>query len=171
MVRIRTIVGVLAGAALLAPSAGSSQEGGDQIIRDGARVAIEYTVKLEDGSTAITNVGGQPLVFVEGKHQILPALERALAGLQPGDTKVLELTPEQAYGNVDPKLVRTIPLEQVPEQARQVGAQLVTKDEQGVGRMARVREVRDGEIVLDLNHPLAGKKLRFEVRVLEIAPE
>lgn len=164
-------LGALAFQALFPPVPAWSQEGEGETIHEGARVAIEYTVKLEDGTTAITNVGGQPLVFVEGGHQILGALEQALAGSKAGDTKIVTLTPEQAYGAVDPKLFRTVPLEQIPEAARKAGAQLVTQDAQGARKMVRVREIRDGEVVLDLNHPLAGKKLRFEVRVLEIASE
>ncbi len=138
------------------------------MVQDGKRVSIEYTLKLDDGSTADTNVGREPLTYTQGQGQILPALENALEGLAVDDSKAVTLPPEQGYGTVDPERVQTVPVDQIPEGAREVGAQLVAADEQGRRIPVRVKEVRDDAIVVDLNHPLAGETLHFDVKVVEI---
>lgn len=153
---------------LLAPLAVRAEGGDAAVVGEGRRVSIEYTVTLEDGTTALTNVAGEPLVFEQGSQQILPALEKALEGLEPGATKTVTLAPEKAYGPVDPDLFQTVPLENVPEEARKEGAQLSATDPEGNSRVLRVREIRENEVILDLNHPLAGKTLRFDVRVLKV---
>src|SRR5215470_16583170 len=73
-------------------------------VEDGKVVAIEYTLSLEDGKIVTTNVGGEPLVLVQGHGEVMPGLERAIAGMAVGESKQGVLAPEEAYGKVDPKL-------------------------------------------------------------------
>jgi FKBP-type peptidyl-prolyl cis-trans isomerase len=68
------------------------------VVKDGSTVSIEYTLKLDDGSTADTNVGGEPLVYVQGEQQILPALEDKLAGMKADESRTVVLSPEEGYG-------------------------------------------------------------------------
>lgn len=138
------------------------------MIAEGSKVSIEYTLKLDDGTTADSNVGRQPLVFEQGKGQLLPAFEEELAGRESGEVVEFRLGPEQGYGTVDPELRREVDLDAVPEEGREVGAQLVSEDQQGNRRVIRVHELRDATAVLDLNHPLAGEPLNFEVKILEV---
>jgi FKBP-type peptidyl-prolyl cis-trans isomerase SlyD len=138
------------------------------VIQDGSTVTIEYTLKLGDGQVVETSEGRQPLVYEHGAGQILPALEQELAGLAVGSEKEMTLTPEQGFGPVDDDLLQTVAVDQIPETARHEGAQLVSRDAQGNERPLRVREVRDDGIVLDLNHPLAGQNLHFDVKVVSI---
>lgn len=138
------------------------------MIQDGSKVTIEYTLKLGDGQVVDTSEGREPLVYQHGAGQILPALEDELAGLSEGSEKELTLTPEQGYGPVNDDLVQTVDVEQIPEPARHEGAQLVSRDAQGNERPLSVREVREDGIVLDLNHPLAGESLHFDVKVVAI---
>jgi FKBP-type peptidyl-prolyl cis-trans isomerase SlyD len=145
-----------------------AQEGQPMVVEKGRTVSIEYTLKLDDGSTADSNVGGEPLRFVQGEGRILPSLENALDGLKVNDTKKVTLTAEQGYGPVDPNRTQTVPVAKIPEQARQVGATLVASNGQGQQIPVRVKEVKPDEIVLDLNHPLAGQTLHFDVKVLAI---
>lgn len=159
------VVGVLAAAAGVPVAA---EEGGPKVVKDGATVGIEYTLKLDDGSVADTSEGGEPLVYEQGSGQILPALEENLAGLAVGEEKHVTLPPEQGYGPVREELYQAVPIEQVPEDAREVGTPLMARDAQGHERPLRVHEVRDDEIVLDLNHPLAGQTLVFDVKVVSI---
>lgn len=140
------------------------------MIKDGSQVSIEYTLKLADGTVADTNVGGDALTYEQGADQILPGLERELAGLAAGDTKQVSLTAEDGYGEVDPALYHTVPAAEIPEGAREVGAQLMAETNTGQQRPVRVREVKGDEIVLDLNHPLAGQALDFEVKILAVEP-
>ncbi len=138
------------------------------VIKDGSTVSIEYTLKLADGSTADTNVGGEPLVYTHGEQQILPALESELEGMKVEETREVELTPEQGYGPVHEEGIQTVPLDIIPEDARQPGAKLVGQGPQGEPIHAQVKEIKEDTAVVDLNHPLAGEDLHFEVKVLEI---
>ena len=152
-------------------SAAAAQEGeAKKVVKDGAMVGLEYTLKLQDGRVADTSEGGPPLVYQQGAGQILPALEERLAGLSVGDEKQVSLSPEQGYGPVREELYQTVPAEQIPEDARTVGADLVAQDPQGNQRRLRVHEVKEetDEIVLDLNHPLAGETLVFDVKIVSI---
>jgi len=148
-------------------SEGAGQED-SQVIQDGSKVAVQYTLKLDDGTTADTNVGGEPLVYQQGADQMLPAFEKKLQGMQVDETTEFTLPPEQGYGEVDPSLRQEVDADLVEEPGRRVGAQLVAQDPSGQQRVVRVHEVRDDTLVLDLNHPLAGETLHFDVKVLAI---
>lgn len=137
-------------------------------VASGKKVSIEYTLMLDDGTKADSNVGGEPLVYEQGASQILPALETALAGLAVNDTKKITLTPKDGYGDVDPKAVKEVPLEEIPEAARKVDAVLIGVDADGNQRPVRVQKVGEKTAMLDLNHPLAGRTLTFDVKVLKI---
>jgi FKBP-type peptidyl-prolyl cis-trans isomerase 2 len=158
----------LSGLALLLSTAARAQEEESRVIEDGRTVSIEYTLKLDDGSTADSNVGGEALVYQQGQGQLLPALEESLVGLQADDTKSVKLSPEQGYGTRDPDALQTVPLEAIPEDARQAGAQLVSQSPEGERRIVRVHEVRETEVVLDFNHPLADQTLHFDIRILGV---
>ena len=138
------------------------------VIQDGSTVSIEYTLKLDDGSVADTNVGGEPLVYTQGQSQILPALETALAGLKAEDTKEVSLTAEEGYGPVHQEAIQEMPLDMLPENGRQVGAQLVGQGPSGQPIFARVVEINEGNAKVDMNHPLAGKALHFDVKVISV---
>jgi len=138
------------------------------MITDGSRVSIEYTLTTADGTVADSNVGEDPLIYEQGQQEILPALERALLGLKVGDTTEVTLEPQEGYGTVDDELFETVPSHLVPENGRQVGAFLVAQAKTGERRQVRVAEVNGDEIVIDLNHPLAGQTLHFAVRILSI---
>jgi len=138
------------------------------MIEEGRTVSIEYTLRLDGGEVADTNVGTDPLVYVHGERQILPAVEREIAGMEVAETKDFVLAPEEGYGPVDPALREEVRAELVPEEARREGVQLASEDASGQRHIVRVHEVRDETLVLDLNHPLAGENLHFEVKVLAI---
>jgi FKBP-type peptidyl-prolyl cis-trans isomerase SlyD len=138
------------------------------VVEDGSTVGIEYTLKLQDGSTADTNVGGEPLVYVQGEQQILPALEAKLAGMTVDESREVTLSPDEGYGPVHPEGFQTVPLDIIPEDARHEGAQLVGQGPHGEPIHARVTEITDDNAVVDLNHPLAGQTLHFTVKVVSI---
>jgi FKBP-type peptidyl-prolyl cis-trans isomerase 2 len=131
------------------------------VVENGRTISIEYTLKLDDGSTADTNVGEDPLTFVQGDGEILEALEAALAGLEVDDEKEVRIAADQGYGPVDPDAFDRVELDAIPADARQVGAMLVAEDEDGNQQSVRVHEVGAEESVLDLNHPLAGHAQNF----------
>jgi FKBP-type peptidyl-prolyl cis-trans isomerase SlyD len=159
----------LAATSLLSVSAASAvaQEKAP-VIEDGSTVSIEYTLKLADGSTADTNVGGEPLVYVQGEQQILPALEEKLLGMKPDETRSVSLTPEQGYGPVQEEGIQEVPLEIIPEEARHEGARLVGQGPHGEPIHAMVKQINAETAVVDLNHPLAGQTLHFDIKVISI---
>jgi FKBP-type peptidyl-prolyl cis-trans isomerase SlyD len=138
------------------------------VVADGKTVSIEYTLHLDDGTKVDSNVGEEPLVYEHGRQQILPALERALTGLKENDTKEVHLTTDEGYGPSDPDKFKSVELEAIPHEGRQVGTILTARDEDGNEQNVRVHSVGDDEAVLDFNHLLAGKDLRFSVRILSI---
>lgn len=151
-----------------APSASTGQDAeAPKVVANGRQVAIEYTLRV-DGEVADTNVGEEPVVFEQGNHQILPALEEALEGMSVGESKKVALSSEQGYGPVDPERFKTVPAEQVPEEARKAGAQLLARTPEGQPMPVRVHEVKGDEIVMDFNHPLAGRPLQFDVKILDV---
>ena len=138
------------------------------MIVDGSRVSIEYTLTMDDGSVADSNVGGEALIYEHGQQEILPALERALAGLSVGDAKDVIVDADEGYGAVDDTLFETVPTRVIPENGRYVGAYLVAQAKTGEQRQVRVHEVNGEEIIIDLNHPLAGQTLHFAIRILAV---
>jgi FKBP-type peptidyl-prolyl cis-trans isomerase 2 len=170
--KMRTSVLFLTGGLLLfgaSPSLAQGKKTGTMdVISDGKKVSIEYTLTLEDKTKVGSNVGQEPLVFTQGNHEIIPGLEKQLNGLKAGDSKRVEVSPEEGYGNVDPARTQEVPKERVPEDARKVGAKLTGQGPDGQLLFAEVTEIKDNTIVLDMNHPLAGKKLIFDVKVLKV---
>lgn len=139
-------------------------------IEPGATVRIEYTLRDDAGTVLDSNAGQAPLAYVHGFHQIIPGLERALAGLRAGDETRVTVPPEEGYGPVDPGAVTEVPRALLPPDAAVPGTELVAQAPGGTTRLVRVKEVHDETVVLDLNHPLAGKTLHFDVRIVEVAP-
>ena len=146
-----------------------SQEGEKEMtVSAGTKVSIEYTLRLEDKAVIDTNVGSDPLTYVHGSQQIIPGLEKALEGMKMGDSKQVTIKPEEGYGRVNDEAFVEAKKEQVPQDALRVDAQLEGRDASGRTFQARVAEIRDQTVVLDFNHPLAGRTLYFDVKILEI---
>jgi FKBP-type peptidyl-prolyl cis-trans isomerase SlyD len=135
------------------------------VIADGSRVSIEYTLTLADGAEVATNVGEEPLIYSHGAGEILPKLEEELLGLAVGDSKEVKLTADEGYGPVNDEAFRDVPTDQIPEEARNVGALLVTETPEGDELTVRVHEIDGNTTTLDFNHPLAGQALVFAVVV------
>jgi FKBP-type peptidyl-prolyl cis-trans isomerase SlyD len=140
------------------------------VIDKGATVRFDYTLKDEAGAVLDTSEGREPLTYVHGRREIIPGLERELAGMRAGEEKDVVLQPADAYGPVDPSALAEVPKRMVPPEALVPGTELVARGPDGESRVVRVKEVRAESVVLDLNHPLAGKTLHFHVRVREVTP-
>ena len=137
------------------------------MIKHGQKVRLEYSVFLEDGTQIDTNVGEDPLVFVLGAHRISRS-KTSTYGLADRRNKEILLPPEEAYGPVVPDAYREVDFDAVPEAYRFEGAVLGIQDPQGGVFPIRVHKINDKKIVLDFNHPLAGRSLRFEVKVVGV---
>jgi FKBP-type peptidyl-prolyl cis-trans isomerase SlyD len=139
-----------------------------QEIKDGSKVSMEYTLYLEDGSVEETNVGKDPLEYEHGANMLIPGLETKLEGLKAGDKIKVEVPPEEAYGVFNPDWFQEVPKEKIPPEFQKVGTVLKTTLTDGSVARARVHEVKEDTIVMDYNHPLAGKTLTFEVKILDV---
>jgi FKBP-type peptidyl-prolyl cis-trans isomerase SlyD len=140
------------------------------VVKDGTVVSLQYTLSGEDGKTIESNKGKEPLKYTQGSHQIVPGLEKGLAGMKVGDEKRVKVTPEEGYGQVDPKGFQEFPKEKIPSEGLKVGSVLMATGPQGQQIPVRVREIKEKTVVLDLNHPMAGKTLVFDVKVLDVQP-
>ena len=139
------------------------------MIRNGKQVAIEYRVFSQDNQQIDSNVGKDPFIFLFGKNQILPALEKALLGLNVGDTKEVVLQPNEAYGEINPEAFKKVSAKHIPEELRYPGALLIVSDKQFGEMLIRVDAVKEEDVILDFNHPLAGETLKFDVNILDIS--
>jgi FKBP-type peptidyl-prolyl cis-trans isomerase SlyD len=137
-------------------------------IHEGAVVSIEYTLTDDAGKMIDSNVGKDPLSYIHGAGQIVRGLERELNGLKVGDRKKVQVTPQDGYGPINEKAFQEIPREGIPPEAQKPGAMLMTKAPDGRAIPVRVHEVKEKTVVVDLNHPLAGKTLNFEVKVIDV---
>ncbi|HEX9143494.1 MAG TPA: FKBP-type peptidyl-prolyl cis-trans isomerase, partial [Candidatus Binatia bacterium] len=106
--------------------------------------------------------------YVHGQGQIVPGLEKALTGMKMGEEKTVVVKPEEGYGPVNPQAFQEVPKENFPAEGFKVGMTLMAQGKDGVPIRIRVREIKDKTVVVDLNHPLAGKTLTFNVKISEI---
>ena len=138
-------------------------------IQSGDNVKVHYTGKLEDGSIFDTSLteGREPLETTLGQGQLIKGFEAGLMDMVEGEKKTIEIESADAYGEHNPEMINEIPRAQVPEGVKE-GEML-----QGMGPMGpvnvKVVEVKDETVVLDANHPLAGKKLIFDLEVVSIS--
>ena len=137
-------------------------------IKNGDNVSVHYTGKLEDGSVFDTSLaeGREPLTVTLGQGQLIPGFENGLIDMTTGEIKTIELEPENAYGDINPQLMSEIPLSQVPEGVK-TGDMLQGQNQFGPVSVV-VKEVKEETVVLDMNHPLAGKKLIFDLEVVSV---
>ena len=137
-------------------------------IENGSMVHLEYTLTDDAGKVIDSNKGQPPLTYTQGNHQIMAGLEKQLEGLRAGQEKKVVLKPDEAFGAVDPSAQTEVPKEVLPPESLVVGAQLMARTAAGDERPVVVKEIKDKTVVVDLNHPLAGKTLVFEIKVLGI---
>lgn len=146
----------------------SAEETKPLTVSSGEEISIEYTLKLEDQSTIDSNVGEEPLKYIQGNNEIIPGLETALEGLKVGDRKEIKVAPADGYGEVDSAAFEEVDKSRIPPEALVVGTPIEGQDPSGRPIHAKVHLIKESTVVLDMNHPLAGKTLYFDVKILEI---
>ena len=141
-------------------------------IKDGDKVKIDYTGKLEDGSVFDSSKHGDhshPLEFEVGKNMIIKGLEDEIRGMENGQEKTVNIAKENAYGERNEQLIAKIPKDKLPQDKEiKPGMMLLMSSQDGRQMPAVVTEIGDTEVTLDLNHPLAGKNLVFEFKVVDV---
>ncbi len=138
------------------------------VVKNDNVVEIDYTLKNENGDVVDSSDGMEPLAFIMGKKNIIPGLESEIAGKSVGDSFNVTIAPEEAYGLRDEKMIQSVSKSEFGENADkvEVGHQFQIENQSGEPMIVRVVEVKDSEIVLDANHPMAGETLHFDVKIV-----
>ncbi|MFH2028790.1 MAG: peptidylprolyl isomerase [Nanoarchaeota archaeon] len=137
-------------------------------IKKGDKIKVHYTGKLDDGTVFDSSDGRDPLEFEVGSGQIIKGFDEAVIGMEKDQEKEIKLPSDQAYGQVNPDLLKKIPKDKLPkDQEPKPGMVLGIQTPDGQQIPAKITEVDDKDITIDLNHPLAGKNLNFNIKIVE----
>ncbi|OGW80348.1 MAG: hypothetical protein A3G33_01185 [Omnitrophica bacterium RIFCSPLOWO2_12_FULL_44_17] len=139
-----------------------------EAIANGKTVKLDYTLEVDGTIIQDSKQTKQPMEYVHGSGKILPALEEALVGLQVGEKKKIIIPVDKGFGPVDPKAVIEAPKTQLPPGDLQVGMPMGLTSKDGQKMIGMIKEIKTDTVILDFNHPLAGKELTFNVEVLEV---
>jgi FKBP-type peptidyl-prolyl cis-trans isomerase SlyD len=138
------------------------------VIQAGFEVTFDYTLTDESGTVIDSSKGKEPMHYIHGQRQIIPGLEKELAGMAVGGEKKVTLKPEDGYGPIDPRAFQEVPKDKLPPDALKVGTMLMAQGPQGQGVPVRVHEIKEKTVIMDYNHPLAGKTLSFDIKITDI---
>lgn len=137
------------------------------MIQNGSTIQVHYTGKLADGTTFDSSIGRSPFKFQVGSSEVIPGFEDGLIGKNVGEKVTVTIPCQLAYGEVRNDLIVNVPKSQLPGDV-QVGQTLQASNE-GQSFNVEIKEIYEDYVVIDGNHPLAGKNLIFDIEVLEIA--
>jgi FKBP-type peptidyl-prolyl cis-trans isomerase 2 len=138
-------------------------------IKEGYFVKVEYTGTLDDGSLFdSTEEAGCPLEFQIGAQQVIEGFEKAVASMELNEEREVTLQPAEAYGEYEKEMLREIPRDKMPPEQLEAGMTLMATLPHGVQMPVTITEVTDEKVVIDMNHPLAGKVLNFKIKLIEV---
>jgi FKBP-type peptidyl-prolyl cis-trans isomerase SlyD len=144
------------------------EKGKPEKIEDGVVVSLDYTLTVE-GEVVDSSEEDEPIQFIQGQEHIIPGLERELYGMRIGDDKKVTLSPEDGYGEVEPDDGMDVPRDEFPaEIPMEIGTGLQLRTEEGEIVNAHIVSLSPDSVRLDFNHPLAGKELHFDVKVVDL---
>jgi peptidylprolyl isomerase len=140
----------------------------DRVVAVGDQIRVNYVGRFENGSMFDSSEGREPLEFTVGGEQVIAGFDQAVIGLKPGESCKVTVAPEDGYGAHVPEMVAEVERSQIPDNEKLVlGSMLEVGLEDGQSLEVQVVELSDEMVVLDGNHPLAGKELHFEIDLLE----
>lgn len=137
----------------------------------GDKVKVHYTGTLSTGEEFDSSAGREPLEFEVGAGMVIPGFDSAVLDLEPGESVKVTISADEAYGERQEDLIQTVPLEFFGEQLPQEGWMLQLQSEDGQVIPAVVVSVTEESATLDINHPLAGQDLTFDIELVEIVGE
>ncbi|MDA7571713.1 peptidylprolyl isomerase [Porticoccaceae bacterium] len=139
-------------------------------IETGMSVTLHFSLVLEDGHIIDSNFESEPATFSVGDGNLLPGFESTLIGLVNGDEREFTIPPEQAFGQHNPQNVQAVERGNFDQEELELGAMFSFQN--GDGELPGVIvDVDDNEVMIDFNHPLAGKNIIFQVKIIDIAPQ
>jgi peptidylprolyl isomerase len=137
--------------------------------KKGDTVKIHYTGRLGDEEVFDSSANREPLEFRLGEGKIIPGFEEAVVGMAPGESKTVKISPDKAYGPHRKELVADVERSRVPDNLKlDVGRHVQIRQPNGGVIQAKVTSISESKVTLDANHPLAGKELTFDVKLVEI---
>jgi FKBP-type peptidyl-prolyl cis-trans isomerase SlyD len=137
-------------------------------IADDSVVSFHYKLSDDTGAFTESSEGGSPVVYMHGRHNIVPGLEKQLAGKKSGDKLTATVAPEEGYGARNENAVQRVPVKHLATRGPYSVGQMVVVNTRDGGRQARVLKVGHFNVDLDLNHPLAGRTLTFDIEIVEV---
>lgn len=139
------------------------------MIESGTTVRVHYKGTLNDGAVFDSSEGREPLEFQVGTGQVIPGFDAAVKEMETGSTKTITIPCAEAYGEINPELIATVPPTRFPEEIQpEVGQTLELQSPQG-NLPVRIMEINEEGVLLDGNHPLAGEDLTFELTLVDVA--
>jgi FKBP-type peptidyl-prolyl cis-trans isomerase SlyD len=142
--------------------------GATAIVQPGSEVSFDYTLTDDNGKVVDSSKGKEPMHYVHGRGQIIAGLEKELTGMAVGSEKKVTIKPEDAYGPINPQAFQEIPKEKLPPDALKVGIVLAAQGPGGQRVPVRVHEIKENTVIMDFNHPLAGKTISFDVKITDV---
>lgn len=138
-------------------------------VKSGDTIRVHYHGKLNDGTTFDSSEGREPLEFEVGAGMMIPGFDSGVLGMTKGEKKTLVIAAEEAYGPVQNEMFLEFPIDRFPADMKpEVGMALNMTDGQGQNFPVVIAEVKEELVILDANHPLAGKELVFDIELVEI---
>ncbi len=142
-----------------------------QKAKQGDRVKVHYRGYLDDGTVFESSFDQDPLEFTIGAGEIIPGFEDAVVGMSVGETRTVDIPAQDAYGEYNEMARLEVPRENLPQDLTpEIGMVLQLTTPQNNTVLVRVVDMKDDVITLDANHPLAGKDLRFEIKLIDLTP-
>ena len=141
----------------------------EQRIGQNSTVTLHFALKFEDGSVVDSNFDKSPATFTVGDTSLLPGFERTLFGLKEGDERSFQVLPEQAFGTPNEQNVQVMPRSQFDDSMElDYGVLVIFKDAAGGEMPGVIKEFNDQQVTVDFNHPLAGKTITFDVKIVKV---
>lgn len=139
------------------------------IAKKGDTVKVHYTGKLTDDTVFDSSREREPLEFTVGAGQMISGFDKAVEGMEKGEQKKVQIPSDEAYGSKKEEMMVKVEKTQLPPEMKpEVGMQLQATQENGQTQILTIADIEEQHVVLDGNHPLAGKDLVFEIELVEI---
>ncbi len=137
-------------------------------IKKNTVVTIDYTLKDDNGNVIDSSEGRGPLKYLHGNGNLILGLERQLEGKEKGESLHIKVLPEEGYGEIDLGLIQEVPKNLFEDSEQlEVGMQFQAQTENGT-YILTIKEVKPDSVIVDGNHPLAGKNLNFDIEIIDV---
>ena len=139
-------------------------------VKKGNKVTVDYVGSFDDGTVVDKSEGREPLEFEAGSGHVINGFDDAVIGMKKGQEKKIQIESKDAYGDVNPELMKKVPRKMLPpEPEPKAGMMLAIGTPDGQQIPAKITEVSDDDVTIDLNHPLAGKRLNFLIKLVDFS--